>query len=144
MCGGVTADDLYVWVTERWRRLFPELGPMTLADIITDASGEEADKLSNRARAFGRVDQPSTKSSTGASESARVAGNPVRSLQVTPRIERAAVSSGVSRPSVNVSYTEERSVSWSGSDRPHSISRHMAVSSVSRAPMAPAPRIADR
>jgi len=57
MCGGLTADDLYVWVTERWRMLFPERGPLSFEDIITEASDEEGDKLSNRARAaVGRVD----------------------------------------------------------------------------------------
>jgi hypothetical protein len=57
MCGESTVDDLFLWVADRWRTLFPERGPLTFEDVIREAAEEESGKLSTRAKArVGKVD----------------------------------------------------------------------------------------
>ena len=57
MFGDMTRDDLFLWVADRWRKLFPERGPLTFAEVIREAAEEEAGKLSTKAKAvIGKVD----------------------------------------------------------------------------------------
>jgi hypothetical protein len=56
MCGDMTADDLFLWVADRWRHQFPERGHQTFEDVIRGAADEEAGKLSTKAKsAVGRI-----------------------------------------------------------------------------------------
>ena len=58
MFGDMTRDDLFLWVADRWRKLFPERGPLTFAEVIREAAEEEAGKLSTKAKAvIGKVER---------------------------------------------------------------------------------------
>lgn len=40
----MTVDDIFLWVTERWRKLFPERGPLSFEEVITEAAEERPRK----------------------------------------------------------------------------------------------------
>jgi hypothetical protein len=50
MCADATVDDVFLAMADRWRRLFPERGPLTFEEVIKDAAGEQSARLSTRAR----------------------------------------------------------------------------------------------
>lgn len=50
MCHDMTVDDLFLWVADRWRRMFPERGHQTFEDVIQEAADEVSDKLSTKAK----------------------------------------------------------------------------------------------
>ena len=50
MCEDMTVDDLFLWVADRWRRMFHERGEQSFEDIIREAAEEESDKLSTKAK----------------------------------------------------------------------------------------------
>jgi len=56
MCEDTTVDDIFLAMADRWRRLFPERGPLSFAEVIKDAAQEESAKLSTKARtAVGKI-----------------------------------------------------------------------------------------
>lgn len=40
-----TRDDIFLWVTQQWRRLFPEHGAMSFEEVISDAVEQDGDSL---------------------------------------------------------------------------------------------------
>ncbi|MDJ0962056.1 MAG: hypothetical protein QNJ88_15485 [Acidimicrobiia bacterium] len=50
MCEDMTIDDLFLWVGDRWRRMFHERGDQSFEDVIREAAQEESDKLSTKAK----------------------------------------------------------------------------------------------
>lgn len=53
----MTIDDIYLWVTEQWRRQFHARGPMSFEQIIDETAAEETQKFTSKAKAAaGRVD----------------------------------------------------------------------------------------
>ncbi len=53
----MTVDDIYLWVTDQWRRLFHTRGGLSFGQIIDEVAAEESEKLTSKAKAAaGRVD----------------------------------------------------------------------------------------
>ena len=50
MFDDMTIDDIYLWVTDRWRHQFPERGPQSFEDVIRGAAAEESGRLTNKAK----------------------------------------------------------------------------------------------
>lgn len=50
MCEHTTVDDLFLAMADRWRRLFPERGPLSFEEVVKDAAEEKSAKLSTKAR----------------------------------------------------------------------------------------------
>lgn len=58
MLGAMTVDDIYLWVTQQWRRQFHARGPQSFGQIIDETAAEESQKLTSKAKAAaGRVDE---------------------------------------------------------------------------------------
>jgi len=48
--GDMTVDDTYLWVTKRWRRQFPERGHQSFETVIREATEEESNRLTTKAK----------------------------------------------------------------------------------------------
>jgi hypothetical protein len=46
----VTVDDIFLWVADRWRHLFPERGSLSFEQIVREAAEDESTKLSTKAK----------------------------------------------------------------------------------------------
>ena len=57
MLSDMTADDIYLWVSQQWRRQFHIRGPQSLEQIVDETAAEESQKLTSKAKAaVDRVD----------------------------------------------------------------------------------------